>query len=348
MVWLLGLVAGPLMAVGGWKLGIYLGEVLGQEGYIPWGLALTIVGALLGLLAVPYVARPILRKLKSRLAKVSTTTIVVGVIGSLAGLVAAALISFPLMRLAGWVGLAIPLAIALFFGASGWLLLITREQDIIRLLFHDHGGHTAGPAAGHGNGRILLDTSAIIDGRIADISRTGFLRGTLVIPQFVLDELRHIADSSDSMRRNRGRRGLEMLNKLRKEKDVPLQIMDTDVKDVTEVDAKLVKLAKSLNAPIVTTDYNLNRVAEIQGARVLNINDLANSLKPLVLPGEEMTVRVIQEGKEPGQGVAFLDDGTMVVVEGGRRYINSHLDVLVTKVLQTSAGRLIFAQPKEV
>jgi uncharacterized protein YacL len=169
----------------------------------------------------------------------------------------------------------------------------------------------------------------------------------MVIPRFILDELRHVADSSDALRRNRGRRGLEMLNKLRKEAEVPIQILDVDVRDDSEVDGKLIKLAKSLKAQILTTDFNLNRVAELQGIRVLNINELANALKPVVLPGEEILVRIIQEGKESGQGVGFLDDGTMVVVEGGKRYINTLLDVSITRVLQTAAGRIIFAQPRE-
>jgi len=193
----------------------------------------------------------------------------------------------------------------------------------------------------------LLDTSAIIDGRIADVSDAGFIIGTLVIPRFILDELRHIADSSDSLRRNRGRRGLEILNKLRKEGTVPLRILDVDIRDGQEADEKLVSLASSMKAPIATTDYNLNRVAEFQGVKVLNVNELANLLKPVVLPGENMRVRVIQEGKEPGQGVGFLDDGTMVVIEGGRRYINAHVEVQVTRALQTAAGRIIFAQPKD-
>ena len=191
-----------------------------------------------------------------------------------------------------------------------------------------------------------VDTSAIIDGRIADISKTGFVHGTMVIPRFILDELRHVADSSDSLKRARGRRGLEILNKLRNEAEIPIQIMDVDYHDDSEVDGKLVRLARNLNAQIMTTDFNLNRVAELQGVRVLNVNELANALKPVVLPGEEMMVRIIQEGKESGQGVGFLDDGTMVVVEGGRKHINTHLDVSITRVLQTAAGRIIFAQPQ--
>jgi len=194
---------------------------------------------------------------------------------------------------------------------------------------------------------ILLDTSAIIDGRIADISQTGFLRGTLTIPRFVLDELRHIADSGDALRRNRGRRGLEMLNRLRKEANVKIDILDVDMRNGMEVDGKLIVLAKRLQAPIVTTDFNLNRVAELQGIKALNVNELANTLKPVVIPGEEMLVRIIQEGKEARQGVAFLDDGTMIVVEDGKQHMNKYLDVNITRVLQTAAGRIIFAQLKD-
>lgn len=194
---------------------------------------------------------------------------------------------------------------------------------------------------------ILLDTSAIIDGRIADISPTGFLVGSLIVPRFILDELQHIADSRDELRRNRGRRGLEMLNKLRTDAVIPIRVVNAEVPEIEEVDGKLVKLAEIMGSPIVTTDFNLNRVAELQGVRVLNINDLANSLRPVVLPGEEMTIRIIQEGREQNQGVGYLDDGTMVVVEGGRRYIGISLELIVSRVLQTSAGRIIFAQPAD-
>jgi uncharacterized protein YacL len=192
----------------------------------------------------------------------------------------------------------------------------------------------------------ILDTSVIIDGRIFDICRTGFLEGTLVIPSFVLEELQHIADSSDVLKRNRGRRGLDILNKIQKELRMEVLIYEGDFDEVSEVDSKLVKLAKVLSGKVVTNDFNLNKVCELQGVKVLNINDLANAVKPVVLPGEEINVQVIKDGKEHGQGVAYLDDGTMIVIEGGREYIGERIDVLVTSVLQTSAGRMIFAKPK--
>jgi len=194
----------------------------------------------------------------------------------------------------------------------------------------------------------ILDTSVIIDGRIADIVKTGFVEGILLIPSFVLEELRHIADSSDLLKRNRGRRGLDILNQISKEAAVQVQIYEQDFDDIAEVDSKLVRLGQVLSAPILTNDYNLNKVAEIQGVKVLNINELANAVKPVVLPGEEMIVQIMKEGKESGQGVAYLDDGTMIVVDMGRRYIGQHISVLVTSVLQTAAGRMIFAKPKGV
>ena len=203
------------------------------------------------------------------------------------------------------------------------------------------------PTARKGDPHIVVDTSAIIDGRIAEIVESGFIYGTLVVPRFVLDELQHIADSSDTLRRNRGRRGLEILAQLQKDSpDAGRDRRGRGPRRSTEVDAKLVALAKRCSGAILTNDFNLNRVAELQGVRVLNINSLANAVKPAVLPGEELRVKVIQDGKEAGQGVGFLDDGTMIVVEGGARYIDRELDVSVTRVLQTVAGRMIFAQPR--
>lgn len=193
----------------------------------------------------------------------------------------------------------------------------------------------------------VLDTSVIIDGRIFDICQTGFIEGTLVIPNFVLQELRHIADSSDALKRNRGRRGLDILNKIQKELSINVEMYEKDFPDIEEVDAKLLKLAQVLNGKVITNDYNLNKVAEFQGVPVLNINELANAIKPVVLPGEEMVIQIVKDGKESGQGIAYLDDGTMIVVEGGKKHIGETLEVTVTSVLQTAAGRMIFAKRKE-
>jgi uncharacterized protein YacL len=193
----------------------------------------------------------------------------------------------------------------------------------------------------------ILDTSVIIDGRIADVCETGFLEGPFIIPQFILSELQHIADSPDPLKRNRGRRGLDILNRIQKQSDLEVKISDQDFPTIKEVDAKLIELAKRINGRIITNDFNLNKVAELLGLTVLNINLLSNALKPVVLPGEAIHIQILKEGKEPGQGVAYLDDGTMVVVEEGRKIIGKELDVVVTSVLQTTAGRMIFARPKD-
>ncbi|RLC66809.1 MAG: PIN domain nuclease, partial [Chloroflexi bacterium] len=240
-------------------------------------------------------------------------------------------------------GSVLPFVAALIFAYLGVTAMLMRHEDILKLartMFAKEG------PVGQDN-RVLLDTSVIIDGRIADISQTGFISGTMLVPRFILNELQHIADSSDALRRNRGRRGLDMLNRLQKESTTPVRIIDMDVKGAHEVDDKLVMLAKKLGCPIITNDYNLNRVAKLQGVTVLNINELANAVKPIVLPGESMKVHIIQEGKELGQGVGYLDDGTMVVVEDGRRHIGHTINVTVTKVLQTAVGRMIFARPEE-
>ena len=192
----------------------------------------------------------------------------------------------------------------------------------------------------------LLDTNVIIDGRIADICKTGFLEGTLLIPVFVLEELQHIADSSDTLRRVRGRRGLDVLQKIREHSGLDVEIMNVDFDDVQEVDSKLVRLAQKLGGKIITNDFNLNKVAQLRGVSVLNINDLSNAVKPVVIPGETMRVQVVKDGKEPGQGVAYLDDGTMIVIENGHRYLSRTISVEVTSALQTSAGRMIFAKPR--
>ena len=193
----------------------------------------------------------------------------------------------------------------------------------------------------------ILDTSVIIDGRIADITETGFIEGALIIPQFVLNELQHIADSSDSIKRTRGKRGLEVLHHIQKQATVDVRIVDKDYPAVKEVDSKLIELAKEVRGKIITNDSNLNKVAELQGIEVLNINELANSIRPVVLPGEEINVKILKEGKEIGQGVAYLDDGTMIVVDNGRKHMGKTIDVVVTSVLQTPAGRMIFARLKE-
>ena len=271
----------------------------------------------------------------------------IAVIGGLIiALLISVLMAYPLSMLPGMWGSLSPIVVAACLCVAIVSVTVMRARDLLHL-FGIRVPERMGDVGrfGSGNGQVIVDTSVLIDGRIADISRTGFVPGSLIVPRFVLDELQHVADSYDPVRRARGRRGLEMLTKLQKEADIPLDISEVDFNDVADVDAKLVKLGKVYGCAIVTNDFNLNRVAELQGVQVLNINELANALKPVFLPGEDLEVRVIQEGKEVGQGIGFLDDGTMVVVEGGRRHINSSLAVVVTRVLQTAAGRMIFAQP---
>jgi uncharacterized protein YacL len=236
----------------------------------------------------------------------------------------------------------------LLFSYFGIAIFVMRQTDVFSIARYFPGRDNTEEARGSNEPArtILLDTSVIIDGRIADIAHTGFLSGTLLIPRFVLNELQYIADSPDSLRRQRGRRGMEVLSRLQKDTLVPVRISDIDVEGVRDVDDKLVILARQLRCPILTNDYNLNRIAELQGVAVLNVNELANAVKLVLLPGEPMTVTIIQEGKEAGQGVGYLDDGTMVVVEDGRVYLNKETTVTVTKVLQTAAGRMIFARPE--
>lgn len=298
------------------------------------------LGALLGMLFTPHLTtRPFLW-VRSKIRLVPAQTLIAAGAGLVGGLVISALLTLPLSRLPSPLGETLPIVSAVIFGYFGIMLMVLREKEIWGVL----GVRQAKDKAARKEEQVLLDTSVIIDGRVADISQTGFIHGAIVIPRFVLNELQHIADSPDVLRRNRGRRGLDMLNKLQKESRIPIRITEQDVSEAREVDDKLVRLAKELGCPIITNDYNLNRVAELQGIQVLNINELANAVKAVVLPGETMTVRIIQEGKELGQGVGYLDDGTMVVIEDGRRHIDQTVEVNVTRVLQTVAGRMIFAQ----
>ena len=243
----------------------------------------------------------------------------------------------------------LPIAMALVISYFCVVIFVARQGDIFYMWRNLSEGREMGIPGredSSGNGRmLLLDTSVIIDGRVADIARTGFVPGEMVIPRFVLNELQHIADSGDNLRRQRGRRGLEVLAQMQKEPSYHVRISDIDVEGTRQVDDKLVILARQMRVPVLTNDYNLNRVAELQGVTILNINELANAVKAVFLPGEELVVRVIQEGREQGQGIGYLEDGTMIVVQDGNKFIGVELETVVTKVLQTAAGRMIFAKP---
>lgn len=290
---------------------------------------------------------------EDRIVKAPVTDILFGSLGLIFGLIVAFLAGLAINHIEiPIVNEFVPILLTLLLGYLGFQVGFKKRDELTNLFSFTRASKKK--AAGDLNEdneqaskRLkILDTSVIIDGRIADICQTGFLEGTLVIPHFVLAELQHIADSSDALKRNRGRRGLDTLNRIQKEVNIDVEMYEGDFEDVQEVDSKLVKLAKLLNGTVVTNDFNLNKVCEIQNVSVLNINDLANAVKPVVLPGEELNVQVIKDGKEYNQGVAYLDDGTMIVVEEGRDYIGKRIDVVVTSVLQTSAGRMIFAKPK--
>jgi len=314
-------------------------------------MLLGLVGMLFGLILTPlFTIRPI-RTARNLLGRLAAETLFAGLFGLIIGLMVAALLAFPLSLLPDPFGSIMPFIGVLLFAYFGISLFVMRQGDIMGLFrsITNRGGDgdSSSPSWGQNARTILLDTSVIIDGRVSDIASTGFLPGTLLIPRFVLNELQYIADSPDSLRRQRGRRGMEVLSELQKQPHVLVRISDIDVDGVREVDDKLVILARQLRCPILTNDYNLNRIAELQGVPILNINELANAVKSVVLPGEALSIQVIQEGKEHNQGVGYMDDGTMVVVEDGKDYLGRHIGVHVTKVLQTAAGRMIFAKPED-
>lgn len=312
-----------LFAVSGYLLGL-------KYGYENYGI---IFGILLGIITA--YTDQILRK-------VNFGTIVGGIIGIASGLLFADLFLIPIKTLIREDLMAVSFALKGVFGYGGLMVGLGRGKEItVPGIFRLLSGK------GFEENLKILDTSVIIDGRISDVCEAGFIEGTFIVPQFILQELQYIADSQDSTKRARGRRGLDVLHKIQKMSNITVKIIDEDFPKIKEVDSKLVALGKLMNAKIITNDFNLNKVAQLQGVSVLNINELANSLKPVVLPGETMRVFVLKEGKEYNQGVAYLDDGTMVVVENGRRFLSKNVEVTVTSVLQTTAGRMIFSKSKE-
>lgn len=349
------------MALLGGAIGYYMGAhvvatgvwVVATENPLAVIIVSSLVMACLGVMITRWLVsgvHRILTKVIAVLQHTPTVDIAVGASGLIAGLIIGILATLPLPRSLPIIGNVVPAVSTLLMGYVGATVAVRKRDDILHMF--NIGGRAS---ERHSRGKSLrsagvipkiLDTSVIIDGRIADIVRTGFLEGPLYVPAFVLAELQHIADSSDVLKRNRGRRGLDILNRIQKESWVEVKVTERDFEELSEVDSKLVRLAKELEGKVVTNDFNLNKVAELQGVQVLNINELVNAVKPLVLPGEEMVVHLIKDGKEPGQGVGYLDDGTMIVVDGGRRFIGESIGVLVTNVLQTNAGRMIFAKPK--
>ena len=310
---------------------------------IVWVLAWVSVGFLL----LPYLTVVPAGRLIREVQAMSTAEFVAAVVGLLLGLLIALLLGLPLAALPEPFGRYLPIGVSICFGLGMVGLTVAKREDLVAAAQAAGLLRGESPASGGTQAsqtEVVVDTSAIIDGRIADIVDSGFLYHKLVIPHFVLEELQRIADSSDTQRRGRGRRGLEILARLQKEGPTPVEIVTDDPVEAGDVDGKLVAMARARGAAILTNDFNLNRVADLQSIRVLNINSLANALKPALLPGDPLRIKIITEGKEQGQGVGYLDDGTMVVIEGGARFVDVELDVVVTRVLQTVMGRMVFAQ----
>ena len=327
-----------------------------------------VLGGLIGFLASPYFIRCLKRFsawVEQQLGKMPIHDVIAGAIGLAIGLIIANLLGYSFAKIP-IVGDYIPVIFSIVFGYLGITITIKKRQELTGLfdfvprfmkdfakMKEMRAGASQAPAEtakavapkAEDKAYKLLDTSVIIDGRIADICDTGFIEGTLLIPVFVLEELQHIADSSDVLKRTRGRRGLDILQRIRQSTKVKVEITNVDFDDIAEVDSKLVRLGQQVGGKIITNDYNLNKVAQLRGVEVLNINELSNAVKPVVIPGETMHVTIVKAGKEPGQGVAYLDDVTMIVVENGYHHMNESITVEVTSALQTAAGRMIFAKP---
>ncbi|ALS36498.1 uncharacterized protein YacL [Enterococcus rotai] len=352
-----------LMVVAGASLGISLLPMawdMAKQADNTWlnnNFTNSLIGALIFFILSLGLAKYIVsgvKKVEAALNEMSLTYLLFGSVGAIIGLIIGAIISIPMYNLnIPFVNSVLPILVMIIFGYLGFRMGTTRIDEW-RKIFTPKQKKVPAESEGevldrriedHFHKYKILDTSVIIDGRIYDIAKSGFLEGVILIPNFVLYELQYIADSGDSLKRVRGRRGLDILNALQKEDGISVEMYEGDFEDISEVDSKLIKLAKLLDGVVVTNDYNLNKVSEFQNVPVLNINALANAVKPVVIPGETMNVMVVKAGTERQQGVAYLDDGTMVVVEDGQHYMNEHIQVVVTSALQTAAGRMIFAKP---
>lgn len=334
-------------------------DFIEKQGFVqrPFTIISYIIGGIIFAI-IFYLLSPIFIKLGKKVSNFfetlisgfSISEIIFSTVGLIIGLIIAALISLPInsLDILPLIKTILMIVVYVLLGYLGISISHKNSEFVTDIIKKIPKEKDQKPKKNTSKEQKILDTSVIIDGRIFDICKTGFVEGIIVIPRFVLAELQYIADSSDGLKRNRGRRGLDVLNRIQKELDIEVVISEKDYPNINEVDAKLLKLAQDTKSKVVTNDYNLNKVAEFQGVYVLNINELANAVKPVVLPGEEMVVHVIKDGKESGQGVAYLDDGTMIVVENGRKYVGDTIEVTVTSVLQTAAGRMIFAKPKKL
>jgi uncharacterized protein YacL len=328
----------------GARLGVDLASFLNLD--VPSrGLIFGLVGMLFGIVMTPFLTVRPVRFVRRAINEVPIERLLMSIVGAVVGLTLALLVAYPLSLLGGTLGNVLPSFVSVVGAYLGMATFGIRSREILDAASERVGvrGQRSGVASSR---KLILDTSVLIDGRIADVAETGFLGGTLIVPRFVMNELHRVADSSDVLRRNRGRRGLAVLNKIQRSDTIPVRIVDEDFEGIVEVDDKLVALALQLSAAIMTNDYNLGQVAEAQGITVLNINQLSNAVRAIYIPGEVFPIRVIQEGRDPNQGVGYLDDGTMVVVENGKNYMDRTIRVLVTKLINRDTGRMIFAIPE--
>ncbi|MBC8098381.1 MAG: PIN domain nuclease [Armatimonadetes bacterium] len=335
-----------LFALIGARVGLNLADFIG---YPPEGGAtlFALFGVLVGIILTPWITVRPFRILRRSINEMPADALLMALFGGVVGLLAALLLAYPLSLLGEPFGNLLPLLLSALGAYLGATTFAIRAREIAEVLGSRGGGVGRIKALTTQSQRqLLLDTSVLIDGRIVEISKTGFLGGVLLIPRFVLTELHQVADSSDMLRRNRGRRGLVKLNELQRNEVTVVKIIEDDIDGISEVDAKLIALAQQMEAAIVTNDYNLNKVAHAQGVDVLNINLLANAVRTIHIPGETFTIHVIQEGRDTGQGVGYLEDGTMVVIENGKAYMDRHINVTVTRLINRETGRMIFALPE--
>lgn len=341
------LIGTVLFALVGARLGADIPQPLtGLPSDVTAGI-LALVGMLAGLILTPWLTVRPWRLIRQTVNEVPIDVLFLALCGLVTGLAIALLLAYPLSLLEQPMGTLLPPLVSILAGYLGMTIFYVRSREIWNFLGERTGGRAGRFNIAGTDRQILLDTSVLIDGRIVDIAKTGFLGGTLVVPRFVINELHQVADSSDPLRRNRGRHGLAKLNELQRDATVPFKIIEDDVPAIPEVDDKLVALAVQMKAPVLTNDYPLNRIAEAQGVQVLNVNALSNAVRSIFLPGDTFPIRIIQEGREADQGIGYLEDGTMVVVEGGKVYMDRTINVSVTKFINKDTGRMFFAVPEK-
>lgn len=334
-----------IFALLGARLGVESATFIGLPPDVT-AVIFSLVGVLVGLILTPWITIRPLRYIRQTITELPIDLLLTSLAGMSIGLLLALLMSYPLAQLSPPWGTWAPAIVSIVAGYLGLVIFRARSREILGLIGEPANKRTRNFLTGTER-VILLDTSVLIDGRIVDIAKTGFLGGTLAVPRFVITELHQVADSSDTLRRNRGRHGLTKLNELQRDAVMPFKILEEDIPGIVEVDDKLIALAIKINAPIITNDYPLNRIAETQGVNVLNVNSLSNAVRSIFLPGDTLPIRIIQEGREPDQGVGYLEDGTMVVVEGGKPFMDRTITVSVTKFINKDTGRMFFAIPEK-